>query len=350
MTEAITRKPKILGWEITNSCNLKCPHCYNPPSRHKEAELTTSECIQVIDSAAKLGTERIGWTGGEPLLREDLEDLITYAGDNHGITSGITTNGVLLNKERAIRLNDAGVQSMQISLDGTTAERSWRIRRTTDEEFESVIEAVRISLELGIKTYLAMLLGAENLDDGREMLKLARHEGVDGIRFCGFTPEGRGQSGAIQRRFHFGDRLHELHEFIEETSADDSLLTIFDPGFGPVPPDYWFHECIAGIETCYIKANGDVFPCTAMLYDQFKIGNLTTHSLADLWNDPAMTAMACFPRSEIDGDCAICDNFKQCHGACRCLTYAHTGSFHESFPVCLYQAGISEREIQKQSK
>jgi len=327
----------MLGWEITNSCNLHCPHCYNPEARQTEAELTSLECRRVLDAAAELGVKMIGWTGGEPLLRADLAELIEYAMTEHQINSGITTNGVLLDHERAVEFKKVGVAMIQISLDGTSPARSRRIRGTSDEEFLKVINAIRVCKELEIETHIAMLLGAENLDDGLEMVKLAKREGVAGIRFCGFTPEGRSKSDAIRRRFQFGEDLSRLHDFIEQVSSDDSLQTVFDPGFGPVPPDYWFHECVAGVATCYIKANGDVYPCTAMLYDRFVVGNVKRRSLVELWHDPAMTVMQSFPHDQIEGVCSVCDNADNCHGACRCLSYAHTGSLNESFPVCLYQ-------------
>jgi radical SAM protein with 4Fe4S-binding SPASM domain len=337
MNETTTRRLSVLGWEITNSCNLHCPHCYNPVHRQDTTELSTAECQRVLDAAAQLGTELIGWTGGEPLLRPDLEDLIDYAATTHGIQSGITTNGVLLDRERAKRLAKANLRLVQISLDGTTSERSRQIRRTTDDEFRSIIEAVSICREQGFETHLAMLLGLENLDDAYAMVRLARELGVDGLRFCGFTPEGRARSRSIERRFQFGDKLPLLHAFIEEASADDAIQVVFDPGFGPVPPDYCFHECVAGIETCYIKANGDVYPCTAMLYDQFKVGNLRDRPLGGLWEDQAMTLMSRFDHSQVEGICSVCDNSDYCRGACRNLTYAHTGSFQASFPNCLYQ-------------
>ncbi len=281
----------------------------------------------------------IGWTGGEPLLRPEMEELVSEASKTHGIKSSITTNGVLLDPKRGLSLKKAGLDYVQISLDGTTPERNHLIRHTTEDEFHKTIEAIRICKKLDIKVYLAMLLGAENFDDGYEMLKLATREGVLGVRFCGFTPEGRARSTKIQQRFQFGDRLPELHHFIIKASQIDTIQVFFDPGFGPVPPDYWFHECVAGQETCYIKANGDVYPCTAMLYDQFIVGSVKRRTLDELWNDPAMSTVSACPTDEIEGICSVCDNLENCHGACRCLAYAHTGSFSESFPACLYQVG-----------
>ena len=350
MTEPAKRHPAVLGWEITNSCNLHCPHCYNPEIKRDATELSTSECRAVLDAAAELEVGMIGWTGGEPLLRGDLEELIAYALDRHGIRSGVTTNGVPLDRARAKSLKAAGTSLVQISLDGTTANRSWQVRRTTNEEYRRIVDAIGFCREVEMETHLAMLLGLENLDDAYQMLKLARGAGVAGLRFCGFTPEGRGKSTAIERRYQFGDKLPELLKFMEFANIDQSIQIVFDPGFGPVPPDYCFHECVAGIETCYIKANGDVYPCTAMLYDQFKVGNLRTRSLVELWADPAMTIMSQFDCDQIEGLCAACDNSDYCRGACRSLTYAHTGSYNESFPNCLYQVKCETPDLPGQSR
>jgi radical SAM protein with 4Fe4S-binding SPASM domain len=348
MIEDISRYPITLGLEITNRCNLHCPHCYNPESRNDD-ELTTMEYVALIDAAAELGTQMIGWTGGEPLLREDLEELVCHALKAHDIKSGITTNGVLLDEDRATKLKLAGTHAVQISLDGTTPGRSWQIRRTTEDEFEKIINALRACREVGLKTNIAMLLGRENLDDGREMLKLAKREKVAGVRFCGFTPAGRGENKTIRSRFSFEHDLRSLHDFITEAVGKNSVPVMFDPGFGPVPPDYCFHECIAGMETCYIKASGDVYPCTAMLFDRFKVGNVRQRSLADIWADPGMTEMARYDRSRINGLCSACDNTDNCHGACRSLTYAHTGDFDDSFPLCLYQLDTRTADLHRES-
>ena len=79
--------PRVIGWEITAQCNLTCPHCYSAAAKRPHDEMNTDECRQVIDSLERIGAEEIGWTGGEPLLREDLEELIIYAKDK-GIKLG----------------------------------------------------------------------------------------------------------------------------------------------------------------------------------------------------------------------------------------------------------------------
>jgi radical SAM protein with 4Fe4S-binding SPASM domain len=339
MTDQSERIPEIVGWEITNQCNLSCPHCYSAAARRPHDEMNTDECKGVIDAMAGIGVKMIGWTGGEPLLREDLEELTEYAWAK-GIKSNITTNGILLNQTRAARLIEGGIRAIQISLDGSTPEMNHRMRGASAEEFHEIIEAIRISKSLGTRVILATLIGKENLGDVPEMMKLAAREGVDTIRFCGFAPVGRGKHGNVNERLNLADELAALLRFVEEAQANSSLVTSFDVSFGPCPPEYGFHKCIAGMETFYLKGNGDIYPCTALMDKRFKVGNLRERSLEDIWNLPEMRAMSIFPREEIHGECGSCDNFTNCRGACRGATLAHTGDIKASFPLCLYKTAL----------
>lgn len=325
----------MAGWGITDRCNLTCPHCYSAAGKKSGAELGREECLRIIDDMAELGVQVIGWTGGEPLLRPDLEEFISYA-ETRGIWSTITTNGVLLDEMRVGSLKQAGVKSIQISLDGSTAERSFKMRRTTDEEFACIMEGIRNCRRFEIKIYLATLLGFENIDDAEAMIALGKREGFACMRFCGFLPMGRGRSKSVQERLHFNKGLADILTFIKKAMADSTFPVLFDPGCGPLPPDYEFHACVAGKETFYLKPNGDVYPCTSLIFPRYKIGNLHERSLGEIWNDPAMAAAAEFPTEQITGVCRGCDNLARCHGACRGAALAYTGDINASLPTCLY--------------
>ncbi len=333
------RKFEVIGWEITGQCNLKCAHCFTAAATRPHDELSTTECRRVIDSLHTLGVEMIGWTGGEPLLRADLEELSAYAWEK-GMRSTITSNGVLMSEERAANLIAAGNRTIQISLDGSTAARNHLMRGTTDAEYDAVVKAIRVCKKAGARVVMASLVGRENLDDVAALLDFAKREGVDTIRFCGFTPVGRGKHQKVQDRLLISDRMKELLEFIRQAQEEVSLLTEFDVGFGPVPPVFDFHKCVAGVKTCYIKGNGDVYPCTALCVPQFLIGNVRERSLEELWEMPMMRAASEYPHEQITGPCRTCDNFAACHGACRGATLAMTGDINASFPHCLYRAAL----------
>jgi radical SAM protein with 4Fe4S-binding SPASM domain len=341
MTDQSRRKPAIIGWEITNQCNLSCPHCYTAAAKRPHDEMTTAECKRVIDAMAAIGVGTIGWTGGEPLLREDLEELTAYAG-SRGIDANITTNGVLLNLDRAVRLMEAGISVIQISLDGSTPQRNRQIRGASDEQFHRIIDAIRIWKSLNLRVHMATLIARENLDDTRDMVQLGLREGVDLIRFCGFAPVGRGKGEAVRKRLLFSEGQDDLLAFVNEVQEESPMIVTFDVSFGPVPPEFGFHTCIAGIGTFYLKGNGDIYPCTALMNRRFLAGNVRETPLEEIWRGPKMSEMANYPRHQIKGACQTCDNFFNCHGACRGATFAHTGDLDASFPLCLYRTAVEK--------
>ena len=335
------RAPEIIGWEITNQCNLTCKHCFTAAGKRAHGEMTTAECRAVIDSMAAIVVETIGWTGGEPLLRDDLEELIAYAAQKK-IRSTITTNAVLLDRPRAARLKEAGNRAIQISIDGSTPERNRRMRGTTDAEFDKILDAIRFCREMKMRITLATVLGRENLDDAPAMLELAAREQVDLIRFCCYAPVGRGKRKDVQARFSFDSAVKELYQFIKLANAQDSVMVDWDVGFGPLPPDYTFHECVAGKETFYLKATGDIYPCTSLTYAQFLVGNVRQTPLEDLWQSPKMAGATDHSRDCIQGYCRTCDNLAACRGGCRGVVLAHTGDLTASFPNCLFRVALEE--------
>lgn len=327
-----TDKPEMVGWEITRRCNLACAHCYTAASAHARDEMTTAECVALIGDLARLGAEVIGWTGGEPLLRGDLEDLVAAA-RAAGLDSGVTTNGILLDAARAASLRDAGMTFVQVSLDGSTAERNAVMRGATAEEYDRILDGIRVAREAGLRVNMAMVLGEETLDDAPRYLELARSLEVPAVRFCGFVPAGRGQGKDARRRLSFAGR-DRLRAFVEAQDGR-SPRALFDPAFGPLPPHFLFHECMAGTATLYIGAHGDVYPCTSLIDRRFRVGNVRERSLDALWNDPRMTEIARFDTAQLDEPCRSCAALAGCHGGCRGIALAHTGRLEGAFPVCL---------------
>lgn len=285
----------------------------------------------------ELGVETIGWTGGEPLIRKDLEELITYA-HSLGIDSGITTNGILLTRKRVDSIAKAGVNSFQISLDGSTAERNRDIRGARLKDFQLIIDGIKMSVEAGLPVHMAMLIGLATLDDVIPYIDLARELGVTSVRFCGFVPHGSATDDEVRKRLDYSDQPEKLAELIDRLLDVESPRLIFDPAHGPLPPSYEFHKCIAGVGTFYISDNGNVYPCTGLLGEQFLIDNLRNRPLPEIVRDPKMSEMAGYNRDGIHGHCRECPYFRVCRGACRGAVYAHTGDLNASFPVCLFRA------------
>lgn len=328
---------KMVGWEITRRCNLSCPHCYTAAATSEQAipELSTEQCFRIIEDIAQLGAEIIGWTGGEPLLRRDLEELIAFA-KSLGIRSSLTTNGLLLTESRAKSLKEAGLEAVQVSLDGSTPARNANIRKCLDSDFELVLNGVRNSQRLGMRTNLAMLLCAETLDDAPTYLDLAKQLGIKIVRFCGFVPAGRGRKSEIAQKFLFSKTdLARLREFIETAMEGENPRVLFDPAFGSMPPNHYFHKCFAGTGQLYLDTLGNVYPCTSMINPQYLVGNIHVRSIGDIYKDEGMRPTSNFSESCLKGRCTACKHLPNCHGGCRGITLAHTGDIKASFPYCL---------------
>lgn len=329
----------MVGWEITQRCNLTCKHCYTSAAAagQKVPEMPASECCRIIEEFARLGVKVIGWTGGEPLLRNDLEYLIAYAKAS-GISSGLTTNGLLLNESRALKLKESGLDFIQVSLDGSTPARNSRIRNCKESDFDLVLNGIRNSLKMGIPTNMAMLLCAETLEDAPKYIELAKQLGVGIVRFCGFVPTGRGKETEITSRFLFsGTHLSRLRNFIETALQEKDISIIFDPAFGSLPPYHYFHSCNAGVDQLYLDTQGNIYPCTSMIDQQFLAGNIRAQSIEEIYNGERMRPMCNFSEASLKGRCASCSHLANCHGGCRGIVLAHTGNINSSFPYCLKQ-------------
>jgi len=334
-------KYNLIGWGITERCNLTCPHCFSSAKKTADDEFTTDECRVVIDALARVGVGTIGWTGGEPLLRKDLEELMRHAA-SYGIASSITTNGIPLTRRRAKSLSAAGVKTIQISLDGSTPEKNRNIREARLKDFDLVINGVKYCLELEITVNLAMIVCRATLDDVKDYVAMARELGTESVRFCGFVPHGYGNEDAMRKKMAFGDRLGDLAALVDELEQMDSPRLRLDPGFGPLPPSYQFHHCIAGVGTFYICSDGSVYPCTGLISDRFKVGNVRERPLEEILKDPSMMEMANYDHSRIHGPCRKCQYFRVCRGACRGAVFAHTGDLDASFPACLFSGRIGD--------
>src|SRR5262249_48471331 len=115
-------RPSLVSWNLTRRCNLRCPHCYMEGGKAAANELTTDECLRVLDELAALGTEMVILTGGEPLLRRDVYE-IARAASHDGMWVVMGTNGVLVTDAVVETMIECGVRGVAISLDSIDAAR-----------------------------------------------------------------------------------------------------------------------------------------------------------------------------------------------------------------------------------
>lgn len=237
---------------VTGRCQCDCAHC-SASGLPSESELSTEEVKAVISSARAIGSPKIGFTGGEPLLREDMAGLVAYA-SGLGLSVSIDTNGILLGAEKASELARAGISNVNVSLDSPDPRRHDRLRNYPGC-FEAAVAAVRNCAAAGIPCVISTYLTDRALAEGRldALIELARREGASAVRVL--FPIYTGKLG--ERRRSLLSREHKRLFF--DKYADPSFVYSESPLY-----DYLdgAMQCTAARRiSVYVGASGDVRYC-----------------------------------------------------------------------------------------
>jgi radical SAM protein with 4Fe4S-binding SPASM domain len=328
-----------VGIEVTRRCNFRCGHCYVDAGLPRDRELTTREWTRVLRQLSRIGVTGVGWSGGEPLLYKELEDL-TAAATARGLTTSLATNGYLATAERLRRLAKRGLSVLQVSLDGPDRERAARFRLGPANSFDRAVTAIRAGVDAGLATYVCALLTPETAGEVDEMATLASSLGAAGLRYTVWTPVGRARGQAYRERTWRSKAVRHFLEVTAEPRTVDGLILLVDCPTGPVPfePDF---KCGAGRDVAYVTAAGDVYPCTALMFPKYRIGNVRQTPIAELFDSPAMRRVTRQrARLDLGGGCTDCALADRCRGGCPGRTIAAFGELAAkphagAMPVCL---------------
>lgn len=277
------RLPK-LDLNVTNRCNFRCAHCAFDSGIAKMPELSLEEIATILKDTKELGGERFDITGGEPLLREDIEKIISI-GKSLGYKIELVTNGYLLSEEKLKRFKMLGLDGIAISLDGSNARVYNRIRRKDKATFEIVIKNIRAAKEARFYTKVNTTVFECNIDDIPNITRLALRLGADKQGIYYFTPVGRGRRSEEQpveplKWLEFiRARLKSFQNCGMKISVEFPLAKKTDriPGWG----------CIANNERSHLQIlpDGNVYPCAILASYGMPIANLRQCSIKDIWDD-----------------------------------------------------------------
>ncbi len=350
----------VVFWNITDRCNLSCTHCYNKsgPARSTQGELTTEEAMLVIDDLAGMGVPLILFSGGEPLLREDLWDLARHA-LNRGLKMALSTNGTLITPNIAARIKECGIDYAGISLDGARAETHDRFRNLPGA-FEQTIAAFSACKEAGLRCGVRVTLTKENCHELEALIDVAISLGAS--RFCLYwlVPAGRGIDSYTRLQLgktEVTDALSLLYRKAKETDpATMEFLTVDAPQDcihllasmeQDGSPDLADARdllaslkggCSAGTRVANIDAQGNVYPCQFARSPEFLVGTIRSRTFSELWGDSDNTVLARFREKEVrlGGRCRACSHRNLCGGGCRVRAHA-AGDFLAEDPFCFVE-------------
>lgn len=327
-------KPLWLLAELTYACPLQCPYCSNPmdfDQYTRQKELSTEEWIRVLCEARQMGAIQLGFSGGEPLVRQDLTTLITEA-HQLGYYTNLITSGIGMDAARVAEFRIAGLDHIQVSFQASSEELNNFIAGT--QAFEHKLAMAREVKKQGYPMVLCFVLHRENIEQIQDILELAIALEADYVelataQYYGWAWENRNQLMPTREQLTAAE--HIAHEYQAKTQGKMKIYYVV--------PDYYENRpkaCMNGWGAVFltIAPDGTALPChEARQLPNLEFPNVREASIDWIWNDsPAFNA---FRGDEwMKEPCRSCPEKSKDFGGCRCQAYLLTGDARNADPVC----------------
>ena len=371
-------RPYVVSWNLTYRCNLACEHCYldagptplvGSENFADRSELGTEECFRVIDEIAAFAPECLTiLTGGEPLLRRDILEIIRRASERE-LWVVVGTNGVSITENLAKRLAEAGARGLSLSLDALDPDCHDRFRKVRGA-WQNTVQGAEILNRTGLPFIVQTTAGSHNLGELEAIADFAHDRlGAKVWNLYFLVPTGRGQFVSditpaqydevldslyrIQKKYdrrmlvnakcapHYIKTVLEharrapIRRGRESSGAPPARAVLDGSGSSPIRTySGGAGGCPAGTHYMGIRPNGDVTPCP---YLPVFAGTLRSSSLADLWTSSELF-VGIRRRTSLGGRCGECEMNGHC-GGCRARAYGMTGDLMAEDPLCTHTPG-----------
>lgn len=367
--------PFQVDFDITLECMYKCKHCNVDAGDKLSDEMSTKEIFRVLDQLDMIGISDISLTGGEPLLRKDCMDIIKYAYDKPGVQLTLNTNGLLLNddiinylKENCPKINIA------VSLDGYNP-RTYSLLRRNKNNMEALLENEFSTVEKnllklsksGLSTGVNYTLTEITIDNVWKTYDYVKSLGINNMLVIKFFPYGQGRIYERELELEYKRWKTFLLEATQKKKSDkyfqglqisvmcpwEMYLPLLENGStleevhqiwmynSPLESELYSRNrnigCHAGITSCAISPNGDVYPCGTISskYPPFVCGNLKEKTFEDIWyNSDFLKKLRSMSAEYLQGECKECKYLDLCGGGCRARAYTKTGDFYAKDYLC----------------
>ena len=332
----------IVSWMTTNRCNLRCEHCYQDAGEARSEELSTEEARALIDGIARAGFKVMIFSGGEPLMRPDIFDLVAYAAGK-GLRPVFGTNGTLLTPDTVSRLKRSGATAMGISLDSLDPEKHNRFRGLPDA-FALTRQGMENCRQAGLPFQVHTTVMDWNQAEIPEIIDFAVEAGAMAVYLFFLVPVGRALS--IEREAVDRDTYEQLLRRImgKQPTTPIPIKPTCAPQFTRVakqlgvPLDRRFSRgCLAGLTYCIVSPVGKVRPCAYMTEEA---GDIRQAPFDEIWRESPLFAR--LRTRAYGGSCGGCV-YRDICGGCRARAgYYHEGDFMAEDSQCAYGHMISE--------
>ena len=324
--------PLWLLAEVTYSCPLQCPYCSNPLdiADHKE-ELSTDEWIKVLRDARKMGATQLGFSGGEPLIRKDLEILIAEA-RSLGYYTNLITSGVGMDEARVAAFREAGLDHIQVSFQASSEDLNNFLGGS--DSFQHKLEMARQVKAQGYPMVLNFVLHRHNIDDVAAILELSKALEADYVELATTQYYGwakHNQNNLMPTREQVESAEAVAHQYQKDLEGQMRILYVV--------PDYFEDRpkpCMNGWGSIFltIAPDGTALPChSARIIPGLELPNVKDHSVDWIWHDsPDFNQFRGF--EWMKEPCRSCDEKEKDFGGCRCQALMLTGDANNTDPVC----------------
>ncbi|MCX7086736.1 MAG: pyrroloquinoline quinone biosynthesis protein PqqE [Methylococcales bacterium] len=324
--------PRWLTVELTYACPLQCPYCSNPLDYAKYPnELSTEDWKRVLSEARKIGALQLGFTGGEPLTRQDLPELVKHAREL-GYYSNLITSGYGMTEEKIIQLKEAGLDHIQVSIQASTQELNDHIAGTASFEHKKTV--AHLVKKHGYPMVLCVVIHRENIHQMPEILAMAEELGADYLelantQYYGWAHANRNLLLPTKEQFL---KAEQIAQAFKEHVAGKMKIYYVVPDFYEDRPK----KCMNGWGTTSltIAPDGVALPChSARDLPGLDCPNVNAASISDIWYESK--AFNFFRGNEwMQEPCRSCDEKEKDFGGCRCQAYLLTGDMYKTDPVC----------------
>ena len=365
-----TYRPRLVFWELTTGCNLRCIHCRASATELMSPDdLSTKECLRIVDQIAEYAPLILVLSGGEPLWRRDVFDIAKHA-VRRNLRVALATNGTLVDEAMAERIREAGIVRVAISLDGADPDTHDRFRGH-EGAFDAALRGLRCLREVGISTQINTTVSKHNAHQLPEMVELAKKLKVDAFHLFLLVPVGCGLTIAedqsvdanraedilnwfFDRSLDSGMELKatcapQYYRIVRQRRAEMSRAGLAAPALPsdgghklkghpggahghPTDLNQMTRGCLAASGVCFVSHRGAVQPCG---YLPLAAGDLRRQPFREVWEEsPLFLQMR--DLDQLDGKCGYCEFKKVCMG-CRARAYGLTGDFLAEEPFCVYE-------------
>lgn len=336
------KKPRLIAIELTRHCRFHCPHCRADAGPSvSDSGLTAEQWKKILKSIAAFSKCVIIFTGGEPMERPDIYELISYA-RKIGLQPVLATCGYLIDTDSIKKLKDAGIIAISFSLDGASAQTHDAIRRS-EGSFDAVIKAAELVRGAGLRFQINTTISKFNVDEINAIAQLAERIGAYCFNPFILVPTGRARQ---MQDYIFDPVEYEavLNRLLDlKLSAQIEIRVTCGPQFARVVKQNNAEKrvgavngCLGGGDFAFVSSEGDVQMCGFL---QISAGNIVENNfnIKKIWQKSALLCQI-RDRTAYTGKCRECD-YRDICGGCRARAYATSGDYLGTDPVCEYKPG-----------